>query len=379
MKNRIEVQPLWDRRTFQSKVLRYMTVGTTSLTKPLTYPKYLNGRKPCEPYDKVECIFCKGSIQRWDVGDDDDEDPATLHDYAFPYCSNASPTLARPIPNFNTFLRYEPKPGFIRIYQTSTEARKKSFDHRWYDRNFPVQDLAESGFVYVTDQKIRCVYCYVYIDCQHKETDPYASHERCSPRCNSLFKIKKYMGYYEHRLIRLDSYPECISLDVKRIIARAGLYFADFYNVMKCFCCEKSMHIDLEEDIWHQHAFLSPTCEYVIYIKGQAYVNKVIAEGRYPKNDKILNYLTDESLISTISKTLSQEIERLSIENRVNGCCGENGQCNAKLCSVCLDKERNILHMPCRHFSTCSICTDNLTECPICKSHITENIQVYFS
>ena len=182
------------------------------------------------PYDKVECIFCKGSIQRWDVGDDDDEDPATLHDYAFPYCSNASPTLARPIPNFNTLLRYEPKPGFIRIYQTSTEARRKSFDHRWYDRNFPAQDLAESGFVYVTDQKIRCVFCYLYIDCRLKETDPYAIHERRSPRCNSLFKIKKYMGYYEERLIRLDSYPEYISLDVKRNIAKAGLYFADFYN-----------------------------------------------------------------------------------------------------------------------------------------------------
>ena len=31
VKDRIEVQPLWDRRTFQSKVLRYMTVGTSLL------------------------------------------------------------------------------------------------------------------------------------------------------------------------------------------------------------------------------------------------------------------------------------------------------------------------------------------------------------
>ena len=79
------------------------------------------------PHDKVECILCKGTINQWVWR----EDPATSHDHAFPHCSNAKPVLDCRLPNF------ESKPAFMKVYQTSVEARYNSFKYVRHDTYFP--------------------------------------------------------------------------------------------------------------------------------------------------------------------------------------------------------------------------------------------------
>mmetsp|Transcript_20806 Transcript_20806/g.43465 ORF Transcript_20806/g.43465 Transcript_20806/m.43465 type:complete len:97 (+) Transcript_20806:72-362(+) len=50
-----------------------------------------------------------------------------------------------------------------------------------------------------------------------------------------------------------------------------------------------------------------------------------------------------------------------------------------KLCCVCMEKERQVLLMPCRHLCVCRGCSEDarLLDCPICRSDISERMVVY--
>jgi len=48
-----------------------------------------------------------------------------------------------------------------------------------------------------------------------------------------------------------------------------------------------------------------------------------------------------------------------------------------KLCCICFEREKNILLLQCKHVCVCSNCVTTLTMCPICRSNISSNIQIY--
>jgi hypothetical protein len=50
-------------------------------------------------------------------------------------------------------------------------------------------------------------------------------------------------------------------------------------------------------------------------------------------------------------------------------------------CQICLDRDKNLLFMPCRHLACCSDCGTNsrLLVCPICRGSIIERIVVFVS
>jgi hypothetical protein len=39
-------------------------------------------------------------------------------------------------------------------------------------------------------------------------------------------------------------------------------------------------------------------------------------------------------------------------------------------CSICLTELRNIVILPCRHFSVCNQCLEKIDKCPVCRSRI---------
>jgi hypothetical protein len=47
-----------------------------------------------------------------------------------------------------------------------------------------------------------------------------------------------------------------------------------------------------------------------------------------------------------------------------------------KLCAICLDKENNILFLPCAHLCCCSTCGENkkVTKCPLCRVKIKSKV-----
>ncbi|EFC44201.1 predicted protein [Naegleria gruberi] len=48
-------------------------------------------------------------------------------------------------------------------------------------------------------------------------------------------------------------------------------------------------------------------------------------------------------------------------------------------CIVCMENQREIVFLQCKHFITCSSCADQLRECPICRQSITKSMKVILS
>lgn len=49
------------------------------------------------------------------------------------------------------------------------------------------------------------------------------------------------------------------------------------------------------------------------------------------------------------------------------------------LCVICMVNQRGVVFMPCCHFSTCTICSKKITECPICRTYIESAKKVFLS
>lgn len=50
-----------------------------------------------------------------------------------------------------------------------------------------------------------------------------------------------------------------------------------------------------------------------------------------------------------------------------------------KTCKICMDKEANVLLLPCAHLVTCTACTPALRNCPICRANIKGTVKTYMS
>ncbi|CAG9329890.1 unnamed protein product [Blepharisma stoltei] len=48
-------------------------------------------------------------------------------------------------------------------------------------------------------------------------------------------------------------------------------------------------------------------------------------------------------------------------------------------CCICLENPRNIITDPCKHLSICQLCSENLEDCPICRTPITAKTRIFFT
>lgn len=81
-----------------------------------------------------------------------------------------------------------------------------------------------------------------------------------------------------------------------------------------------------------------------------------------------------ERLEKVLKTTLSRVEERKSslIADAMNKTSDEQ-----KMCVVCIDEEKSVLLLPCRHVCVCKVCSRQLDTCPVCRAHIDDKINVF--
>ena len=47
-------------------------------------------------------------------------------------------------------------------------------------------------------------------------------------------------------------------------------------------------------------------------------------------------------------------------------------------CETCLTFEKTIVFTPCKHIYCCEVCSEKLSNCPICRTEIIEKIKIYY-
>uniref|UniRef100_A0A8C4S8Z9 RING-type E3 ubiquitin transferase n=1 Tax=Erpetoichthys calabaricus TaxID=27687 RepID=A0A8C4S8Z9_ERPCA len=206
---------------------------------------------------------------------------------------------------------------------------------------------------------------------------------------------------------------------------------------VKCFCCDGGLRCwESGDDPWVEHAKWFPRCEYLLQERGQDFVHQI--QARFPRlfeqvdtqlswysplersedavmmntpivkaalemgfernlvkqtvQSKILatgeNYKTVQDLVTDL---LSAQDEKREEENeRINKTWLYNNPNlpmeeqlrrlqEERTCKVCMDKEVNIVFIPCGHLVVCKECAPSLRKCPICRSVVKGTVRTFLS
>jgi len=49
-----------------------------------------------------------------------------------------------------------------------------------------------------------------------------------------------------------------------------------------------------------------------------------------------------------------------------------------RMCKVCMDREMNVVFLPCGHFVACVDCASVMDNCPVCRTKIKGNVKTYW-
>ncbi|XP_057861675.1 kinesin-like protein KIN-7D, mitochondrial [Cryptomeria japonica] len=80
------------------------------------------------------------------------------------------------------------------------------------------------------------------------------------------------------------------------------------------------------------------------------------------------------------AKARMQEKLEKGKERESSGCNGTNDEeSNAHVCKVCFEAAAEAVLIPCRHFCLCKTCAVACTECPLCRTKITDRIITFTS
>ena len=184
--------------------------------------------------------------------------------------------------------------------------------------------------------------------------------------------------------------------------ACAGLYYIHKHDSVKCYFCGGGLkNWKLFDDPYYLHAKWFPSCQFIVHKKGLAYVRKV---GTPQQNVVFNNCNFGGTLIrSTVHHTTVSQAKvkptascsttfRFGHPTMVNTCTLSKGnihqpqaaeikkqQDELKICKICYDDNSNMLFLPCAHLCCCIICSETLTQCPICRRNIQEKVKTYMS
>ncbi|XP_065225489.1 baculoviral IAP repeat-containing protein 2-like [Planococcus citri] len=102
---------------------------------------------------------------------------------------------------------------------------------------------------------------------------------------------------------------------------------------------------------------------------------------------------TDEERASSNSETEDSDINMDSMENPASNfdppsepavdpqTLEEENRLlkQAKLCKICMDRDVNIVFLPCGHLISCSACAANLPDCPVCRQIIKGTVRTFLA
>ncbi len=49
------------------------------------------------------------------------------------------------------------------------------------------------------------------------------------------------------------------------------------------------------------------------------------------------------------------------------------------VCKICLERQLNVVALPCGHLFSCGVCSVDLSKCPMCSVRISKAVTVYLS
>ncbi|KAL8562474.1 hypothetical protein ACOMHN_008618 [Nucella lapillus] len=343
--------------------------------------------------DKVRCVFCNGILRQWDQDDVVEQE----HRRNFPNCTllagqnvgNLPLALGTTIPN-------QVRNGYMR-HATVTDSRSLRAQDRGHDI-----DPIEEGYM------ASCTLPCFRSNSVH-ESDAVAGRnnttgddDASSPRRGySKSPRNPSMAVEPERLATFVSWPAQMK-QKPAVLAQAGLYYIGDGDKVKCFHCDVLLYNwEPEDDPYEEHARWFPDCQYLRLVKGENFVEDV-KNGRATRDEvmqtpAVLAVLYDGHSVDSVQEALAamkkkngasvvvtaqnllmtiMELEG-DVKENVNGHAPsedveklqrENESLRDKqLCKICMERDVEVIFLPCKHFVCCAPCSAAVQECPICR------------
>ncbi|XXG54390.1 hypothetical protein AAC387_Pa03g2285 [Persea americana] len=107
--------------------------------------------------------------------------------------------------------------------------------------------------------------------------------------------------------------------------------------------------------------------------------------GAYLIAKHAINYILERRRRQDLQKrVLAAAAQRLGQENEGSNGKSENGSDNTKrdhlmpdLCVICLEQEYNAVFVPCGHMCSCTSCSSQLSNCPLCRRRIEQVVRTF--
>ncbi|XP_076444797.1 baculoviral IAP repeat-containing protein 7-B-like [Babylonia areolata] len=341
--------------------------------------------------DKVRCVYCNGVLRQWDQGDDVEQE----HRRNFANCPFLSGENVGNIP----LAPGRNVPDLSRSFNSST-ARSTRVMNGGHDID-PVEAGYLARYSDYHSQVSPNDDCHKSdaVGCGNNTTGADVSPRRVysnTPRNPS-------MSVEPDRLATFGSWPAQMKQKPDKL-AQAGLYYLGDGDKVKCFYCDGLLYNwEPEDDPFVEHVRWFPDCQYMKLVKGERFVEEV-KSGR-PTQDEVMQtpavlavlyeghsmesvqralaamrqkngasmVVTAQDLLATILEMEEDVAENATMNGNatsedLNKLRMENESLRDKqLCKICMERDVEVIFLPCKHFVCCAPCSAALRSCPICR------------
>ncbi|XP_059397744.1 putative inhibitor of apoptosis isoform X2 [Carassius carassius] len=329
--------------------------------------------------DRVACFSCGGQLNNWEPGDR----AVSEHLRHYPNCRFVRGDRADNVPLSGCGLS-----NVSNSAMQQCEERLLTFVN-WPSR-IPVRpdQLAKAGFYYVgRNDDVKCFCCDGGLRCWESGDDPWVEHAKWFPRCEYLLQEKgqEFVHQIQARFPRL----------FEQLLNNGDSNSREFVDPPDGFTFLKKHHAALtqrlksvqslmdhllEENVISQKEYDTiRNCTSVKQQTGQL-IDLVLSKGNaaaevfrnwIKKNDV---YLLRELMAQTNeAASPSQDLSDLPMEEQLRRLQEE------RTCKVCMDKEVNIVFIPCGHLVVCKECAPSLRKCPICRGLVKGTVRTFLS
>ncbi|KAK0042866.1 E3 ubiquitin-protein ligase XIAP [Biomphalaria pfeifferi] len=231
-------------------------------------------------------------------------------------------------------------------------------------------DLADAGFYFAGyGDCARCFYCGGGLRNWDDEDDVWVEHARWFPKCSF---IRQRMGQvFVDTVQEMHKTFDKISLDA--VTNKMGIEILAAYP------------LDRGEDTLRRDPAVRAVSELGIPQNFVIEMAKCIkAEDSNLSADKILAKINTEkkevdvtpvgNRLPNVSPAFADEIEIIRRLKESNNILRQQ-----TTCKICMDREVDIVFLPCGHLVSCTECAVAMKDCPVCRAHVRGTVRAFMS
>lgn len=313
------------------------------------------------PHDNVKCFFCKVEIGRFEENDEE----VTEHQR----WSNNCPLLRRRstqnVPIDAAALERVLPPVTIDVCGTGVDVRHNTVSEGSFDVTPEANLSAPIGM-----------------------TNWSASVPMSTMQSSTHGPEHPEFALESARLRSFEDWPKTMKQKPQQL-SDAGFFYTMKGDRVKCFSCGGGLRDWDEMDVpWEQHARWFGQCEYLLLVKGQEYVDEIMA--RKPDEDDDTTHTalhagtptSESNAHRNVESSIAAALAPNALETGTSDLSGSIDCakfCDSKLCKICYSCEYNTAFMPCGHVVACGKCASSVTKCPLCRKPFERVMRVYFS